>query len=352
LNGEFPQVVVPGLLYLGRRMIVSGKPIEGKGLLLTQLACCAATGEEFLGHQIPRPMKVFIADFELMEPQLKQRIEGFIKARADNDPQREKRLRKLINENLRMACYLRHRHWLHCSEAFHDIIRRAWNKYHKSELVILDPGWRLRKSEMIEADIQAFLEGIDEIENTTGASIVYAQHQTKGQQENKAVSERSSGRYDFIRDASTMLAMTNDENTDSLFKVEVRTNDFAQPEPFHILREYPLFRRVSPFELKKLQEAGSPKREATIEDLLRYIPPFMADLDRTGPQEISDQELHYNAKQGSPSMGRDKVNDFKKLLRQRKLIKSVDRKENPQERGTGTRFWSRTKKGMAEAIRH
>jgi hypothetical protein len=74
------------------------------------------------------------------------------------------------------------------------------------------------------------------------------------------------------------------------------------------------------------------------------------DLDKTGAQEISDEELHYDAKQGTPSMGRDKVDQFKKLLRQRKLIKFVDRKETPQERGTGTRYWSRTKKGMAKAI--
>jgi RecA-family ATPase len=247
LEFEFPPVIIPGLLYKGRRAMVTGKPFDGKGLLLTQMACCVATGEEFLGFKIPKPMKVFIADFELMEAQLKERIEGFIKVTAKDDCEREKRLRRLISENLKMACYLRKQNWLHHPEAFHDIARRA--RFHESELIVLDPGWRLRRSEMIEADIRAFLEGLNIIENKTGASIVYAQHQTKGPQENKAVSERSSGRYDFARDAATVLTLTSDGKNpvDGLFKVEGCTNDFAQPDVFHILREFPLFRVLSSF---------------------------------------------------------------------------------------------------------
>jgi hypothetical protein len=104
-----------------------------------------------------------------------------------------------------------------------------------------------------------------------------------------------------------------------------------------------------PFEVKKLQEAGSLKREATIEDLLRYIPPLIHDLDKTGAQEISDEELHYDAKQGTPSMGRDKVDQFKKLLRQRKLIKFVDRKETPQERGHGDEVLVPHQKGHGQS---
>ncbi len=155
LDDKFPDMVVPGLLYQGRRMIVSGKPAEGKGLLLIQLACCVATGEEFLNYQIPRPMKVFVVDFELMEPKLKQRIEGFIKARANNNSEREKELRQLIKENLRTACYLRQRSWLHHPEAFDDIIRRAHNRNYQSKLIILDPGWSVSRTGLVWATLSS-----------------------------------------------------------------------------------------------------------------------------------------------------------------------------------------------------
>ena len=63
LESIFPSQILPGFLYLNRRMMVSGKPISGKGLLLGQTSCCVATGENWLGVKPGEPKNVFPSGF-------------------------------------------------------------------------------------------------------------------------------------------------------------------------------------------------------------------------------------------------------------------------------------------------
>ena len=231
LDSDFPPLILPGYLYEGRRAMVSGKPIAGKGLLIGQSSCCVATAEPWLGvTPAGGPKKVLHLDFELMEPQLRERIYGFARVYANGVPKKEKQLRALLKENLRVVSLYQKRHLLFSQVAWDDFARRV--ESHEAILVSLDPSWRLMPSERDERLVNEFLSRLDWLERKTGVSTIYAQHQTKGAQEGRDVVDRFSGLSHLARDAATIITMLDEKDVgNGCFLIEARTNDFAQPEP-------------------------------------------------------------------------------------------------------------------------
>ena len=344
LEFDFPPLILPGYLYQGRRLMFSGKPITGKGLLLIQTACCVATGEDWLGVKpAGEPKNVLHLDFELMEPQLRQRIEGFIKVYAKGAPKKEKELRALLKEHLRTVCLKQQRHLLFTEAAWKDFARRAGE--HKASLLSLDPCWRVMPSERIEEMVNGFLGRLDWMERTTGVSTIYAQHQTKGDQASKDVIDRFAGLNQLARDASTIITMLDEKDIEGCFLIEARTNDFAQPEKFHIIREYPIFRRLAEEEFLMMQGTRPGRRDSSPEDLLALIPPFASDLGK-GPKDILRETLVAQAKGWEPSMGKNKCEDYLKILKEQKRIDWAERKADPREAGRGLRYFFRTKPGI------
>ena len=345
LETDFPPLLLPGYLYEGRRAMVSGKPISGKGILIGQASCCVATAEPWLGvTPAGGPKKVLHLDFELMEPQLRQRIYGFARVYANGVPKKEKELRALLKENLKVVSLYQKRHLLFSQAAWEDFARRVDS--HEAVLVSLDPSWRLMLSERDERLVNEFLSRLDQLERRTGVSTIYAQHQTKGAQESRDVVDRFSGLSHLARDAATIITMLDKNDLGGgCFLIEARTNDFAQPEDFHIIREYPVFRRLSEEEFRRIQGDRPGKRDSSPVDLLRLIPPFAADLGK-GPKDILRETLIAKAKVNEPSIGKNKCEDYLKILKEQKQIDWVERKDDPRERGRGSRYFFRTEPGI------
>ena len=341
---HFPPLILPGYLYQGRRLMFSGKPITGKGLLLIQTACCVATGEDWLGVKpAGEPKNVLHLDFELMEPQLRQRIEGFIKVYAKGAPKKEKELRALLKEHLRTVCLKQQRHLLFTEAAWKDFARRAGE--HKASLLSLDPCWRVMPSERIEEMVNGFLGRLDWMERTTGVSTIYAQHQTKGDQSKQGCHRSLCGIEPTCERRLHHHHHAGRKGHRRVFSDRGRTNDFAQPEKFHIIREYPIFRRLAEEEFLMMQGTRPGRRDSSPEDLLALIPPFASDLGK-GPKDILRETLVAQAKGWEPSMGKNKCEDYLKILKEQKRIDWAERKADPREAGRGLRYFFRTKPGI------
>ena len=163
-----------------------------------------------------------------------------------------------------------------------------------------------------------------------------------GPQESKAVVERFSGRMDFSRDAATVITMIENSDLPSgCFKIESRTNDFKEPEDFYVIREFPIFRRISAEEAAS--QRTDPKRKAQPDDLLDLIPPFPFDFKGELQKEISLAALYLAASNNEPSMGRDKVDNFIDILEDKKLIESFSKKSSEGGRGRGKKHLRRIK---------
>ena len=275
-----------------------------------------------------------------MEAQLRQRIEGFIRVHAKGAPKKEKELRALLKENLKVASFFQQKNLLFSQAAWDDFARRVLE--HQAILVSLDPSWRLMQLERDETFVNEFLLRMDQLEGRTGASTIYAQHQTKGDQTPKDVIDRFAGLSQLARDAATIVTLLDEKELDGCFLIEVRTNDFAQPEPFHIVREYPVFRKLSDDEFKHLKGTRPRKRESSHEDLIRLIPPFARDMGK-GAKLILREDLFALAKINEPSMGKSKCEDYLKSLKNSKRIGWIDQPIDGSRENY--RYFFRTKPG-------
>jgi len=218
--------------------MVTGKPIIGKGLFLQQMGFCVATGTPFLNKMIGEPQKVYHIDFELMEASLRDRLWKMCEHFSVGKEAERDRLWKLVNENMAVLATIDHPELNGDPEFFKEITQRTASK-HKAVLTLFDPLWQICPSEMDEEKLRGFLRMLARFTRESGSSVVYAQHQTKGDQRGKDVIDRFSGRNDLARDCATLVALS--ELKAGQARVEVRTNDFYQPEPFLIELDYPVF---------------------------------------------------------------------------------------------------------------
>jgi AAA domain len=307
LASEFPPVLIPGMLYQGRRLMIAGKPFAGKGLLLLQLCFCLATGTPFLGRKLGKPKRVYHIDFELMEASLRDRLWKMCEHFAKGNPEERDRLWELINQNLAVLATLNHPELCDDPEFFAEIAARAIKK-HQPVLISLDPLWQICPSELDEERLRDFLRKLRIFTRETGSSPAYSHHQTKGDQSRKAVGDRFSGRNDLTRDCATFIALTDLEDGTERLAVDVLTNDFEKPAQFHIKLAYPVFE----LNFEAVSARGKPIK--TIADFLALIP---LNGDVQGP--ISLAELNVAAK--AAGITEDERKDWRdNLIKDRRIF--------------------------------
>ena len=102
--------------------------------------------------------------------------------------------------------------------------------------------------------------------------------------------------------------MKNSDLPSGCFKIESRTNDFKEPEDFYVIREFPIFRRIS---AEEAASAPTRKRKA---DRFRPSP----SISRGTPEGT-----YLAASNNEPSMGRDKVDNLSTSLRTKNSSKEA-----------------------------
>jgi hypothetical protein len=268
LESGFPPVLIPGWLYQGRRMMVTGKPIMGKGLFLLQMDYCLATGTPFLNKKLGEPQKVYHIDFELMEAAIRERVWKMCEHFSRGNNRERDRLWELVNRNLTVRPMIDGEQPGQVQEFLSRLSERV--RELGAVLTTLDPLWRICPSEMDEEKLRGFLEALGSFTRHSGTSQAYAQHQTKGDQRIKDVIDRFSGRNELTRDCATMVALTEMDSMGHV-QVDIRTNDFAQPAPFIIKLQYPVFELN--FDLKPRVMSLGGKATADWHNVLEIISP-------------------------------------------------------------------------------
>jgi hypothetical protein len=316
LSSDFPPVLIEGLLYVGRRAMITGKPIMGKGLFLLQMGFCIATGTPFLGKRVGEPRKVYHIDFELMEASLKDRLWKMAEYFSKGDHTERDRLWALVNQNMVLCVTLDHPELNDAPEFFAEITARSISK-HKPVAIFLDPLWQICPSELDERRLKEFLKELRTFTRRTGASPLYAQHQTKGEQLQKDVIDRFSGKNDLVRDCATLITLAERDRLGHV-QVEIRTNDFAEPEPFIVMRKYPVFELNYDLTPINVDPATGRAPKASLDDILGLIPRHPesegAFQGPNPPRPISRDDFIVTAKTKLNGLGRDTALSLLRVL--------------------------------------
>lgn len=196
-----PDYIVDGMFEAGSRVMVVGSSKTRKSFLVQQLGLSVACGLDFLGHGVPRPRRVLLANLENAPDWQHRRVLAMcatlsITAGALGD--------RLAILNGRGRCV-----GLSGIEA--EAVR------HHSEVVILDPLYKLDggadESDMGER--KRLVAELEAMGTRTGAALVYVHHDAKGRPGDRDIRDRGAGSSVINRDVDCTLALTpwGDEST-------------------------------------------------------------------------------------------------------------------------------------------
>ena len=116
-----------------------------------------------------------------------------------------------------------------------------------------------------------FCNQFDRIVDETGACVIYAHHHSKGAQGGKSAQDRASGSSVFARDPDAIVDLIEveipeeqkpeicDSYTDSAWRMQFVTRDFAEPPTRNIWFKYPLHSIDHTDAVKKMLSRGDPR---------------------------------------------------------------------------------------------
>ena len=152
----------------------------------------------------------------------------------------------------------------------------------KASAIVLAPFYKLQPGldENNTAHATELLTFFESLEAATGASIVYAQHFSKGNQSGKRSIDRISGTGVFSRDPDALLTFTAHKQEDA-YVVEATLRAHKPVEPFVVRWQWPLMRLAEGLDPSDLQQAkgGRPSK---------YTPEML--LDVLGKRSLTTKE--------------------------------------------------------------
>jgi RecA-family ATPase len=251
---KLPDEVITGLLHCGHRMALGGGSKTFKTWCLMDLAISVGAGTDWFGFHTKRG-KVLYLNFEIDRAHCFKRFNSIASARN-----LELDLELVTVWNLRD-------HIMPHGELIPKVI--AASKHKEFSLIILDPLYKIMgvADENKASDISALLNGMGSISKHTGASVVFANHFSKGNQAGKESIDRISGSGVFARDPDTILVLTRHEE-ENAFSVDVTLRNFEQVKPFATRWKYPLMTRDNVLDPKKLKQPPKPEPKYVVSQVL------------------------------------------------------------------------------------
>lgn len=198
---ELEPELIKGILRRGHKMMVSGASKSGKSFMLIELALSLAAGKPWLGHECEE-CKVLYVNLEISEPSFANRVKC-----VSNSIEIDM---KAVNDNFKII-NLRGRS-VTLSKMSGALIGQMLVEEAETGVpfsaVILDPIYKISGGEENSAkDVGDFCHELDRIAASTGASVIYSHHHSKGDQGYKSAQDRASGSGVFARDADAMIDM-------------------------------------------------------------------------------------------------------------------------------------------------
>lgn len=250
--------LIPGILRVGHKMLISGPSKAGKSFLLMNLAISIAEGVEWLGMKC-RQGKVCYVNLELDEASCFNRLKE-IYARRGLDPDH---VQNINVWNLRG-------HAVPMNRLAPILIHRFKDKGYAA--IIVDPIYKvITGDENSATEMSEFCSYFDRVATEMKVSMIYCHHHSKGAVDKyDSAMDRSSGSGVFARDPDAILDMTEvkTEGCEANYRALRRIPDddvLTGWEFSATLREFPPMQRFRVwfhYPLHELDENGDLKSAA------------------------------------------------------------------------------------------
>jgi hypothetical protein len=187
----------------------------------------------------------------------------------------------------------------------------------KYVLIILDPVYKLlgSRDENKAGDIATLLNEIERLAVTSGASVVFGAHFSKGNQAGKEAIDRIGGSGVFARDPDSILIFTRHEEPNA-FTVDATLRNHPPISDFVVRWDFPLMRIADDLDPSKLKKQGVGRsKEFHTKDMLKLL----VEPTSAGQWlELADEEL---------GMSRSTFNRLRReLAREKAAVKNSEGK--------------------------
>jgi hypothetical protein len=301
-----PPELIAGILYQGRRMLLTGASKARKSWMLHQMAYSLANG--LLERFATKQTRIFYVNFELMEAGSALRFDAIAKA---------------------LGCGSQDNITIISISDYLDLIGTDFPEYlallardNRAGATIVDPMWRLlgERDENSNTAIGQLLRPLVRFSREAHASMIGAHHHAKGNASAKEAIDQASGAGAFIRDPATILVMSPHKQDDA-YIVTVKSNDFAPIDNFVIRFDYPLFlvdETLDPSEVRPAPHVNRAKQKS--DSQTRQV------LTAIRTRESPDQEaglIHAEIVRATGILRGTVTKILKRLIRDRMVYKSV-----------------------------
>lgn len=209
--------LIPGILRVGHKMLVSGPSKAGKSFLLIDLAISMAEGVEWLGMKCKQG-KVIYVNLELDGDSCFRRFKDIYTKR------------KLTPANVKnISIWNLRGKSVPLDKLAPRLIRRF--KEQGYEAVIVDPIYKVlgNRDENSAGDMADFCNQFDKIATEMGVATIYCHHHSKGaNQKYSNAADRSSGSGVFARDPDAILDLQELKVTDIAEKYRKQVSDASE----------------------------------------------------------------------------------------------------------------------------
>jgi hypothetical protein len=260
LDIPMPPELIKGLLHQGSKMLISGGSKAHKTWALIDMAISVHTGTPLWGLQTTQTNVLYI-NLELQRPFAQYRFKEIRRAKNIPDAKglRIWNLRSYSCDISKLRCLL-----------MPEILKGDYG------LIVFDPIYKVYggRDENSVSDIAEIMNELEQIIRHTGAALVYATHQTKGNQADKESIDRISGSGAFARDVDTGLILTTHDEEGCYTAEAPILRNFKPFEPFVLRWELPLMVRDDALDPKHLKARKNPNdgKPCSIEQMMAHVP--------------------------------------------------------------------------------
>ena len=210
----------------GDKVAVIGGPKMRKSFFLLQCAVSLTTGRAFLCWGVPRPFRVLYVQPEIQEHHMHRRLKRMCDALEIRN----------LESNLHIVN----------SRGFDGLDVTYYTSYARrvnAEVVLFDPLYKFATGDENSAmDMKPVLRNFDMLAKETGACVMYAHHDSKGDASRKSISDRGAGSGVLARDYDACITLTAHKHNPETAVINTLLRNYAPQDAFCATWENGCFR--------------------------------------------------------------------------------------------------------------